>query len=61
MERRNFLKGAAPLAVASAVSPIALTADISTPDRIAAMTKNLNPVIQKARDAAMAVLKPTEA
>lgn len=63
MERRNFLKGAAPLAIASAsaASPIVLADGAAGPNRVAVMTKNLNPAIQKARDAAMAVLQPTEA
>lgn len=65
MERRHFLTGAAPLA-AAATSPAVLTSSASaaaagtTGDRVAMLTQNLNPDIQKARDAALAVLKPSE-
>ncbi|MCP5541020.1 MAG: membrane dipeptidase [Akkermansiaceae bacterium] len=62
MERRNFIKGAAPLAVAGS-GPLAAAAAVKaeeTPENpVAALTDNLNPEIRKARDAAMAVLQPS--
>jgi membrane dipeptidase len=57
MERRNFLKGAAPLAAAAATPFTA--ADGREGDPIGDFTTNLLPSIQKARDAAMSVLKPS--
>ena len=57
MERRNFIKGAAPLAAAAA-TPFISTAEGKTGNPLANLTENLNPDIQKAREAAMAVLKP---
>lgn len=59
MERRNFLKGAAPLAAAAATTPFANAAADNTGDSVADLTTNLLPSIQKARDAAMSVLKPS--
>ena len=58
MERRNFIKGAAPLAAAAA-TPFISTAEGKTGNPLANLTENLNPDIQKAREAAMAVLKPS--
>ena len=58
MERRNFIKGAAPLAAAAA-TPFISTAEGKTGNPLANLTANLNPDIQKAREAAMAVLKPS--
>lgn len=60
MERRNFIKGAAP--IAAAALPLAnLTAHAAakTGSPLAGLTENLNADIQKARDAALAVLKPS--
>ena len=57
MERRNFLKGAAPLAAAAATPFTAAAADGREGDPIGDLTTNLLPSIQKARDAAMSVLK----
>ncbi|MCB1087940.1 MAG: membrane dipeptidase, partial [Verrucomicrobiae bacterium] len=63
MERRNFIKGAAaPLAAASTFAPLSAATAAAvgeTGDPVKDLTENLNPVIQKARDAAMAVLKPS--
>jgi membrane dipeptidase len=59
MERRNFLKGAAPLAAAVATPFTAAAADGREGDPIGDLTTNLLPSIQKARDAAMTVLKPS--
>ena len=59
MERRNFLKGAAPLAAAAATPFTAAAADGREGDPIGDLTTNLLPSIQKARDAAMSVLKPS--
>lgn len=60
MERRHFLKSAAPLAAAS---PLLASAAAQEPlvadDPVKRLTENLNPTIQKARDAALAVLKPS--
>lgn len=58
MERRNFIKGAAPLA-AVAAAPFTSAAEGKTGNPLADLTENLNPDIQKARQAAMAVLKPS--
>jgi len=58
MERRHFFKSAGTLAAA----PVLATAAERSPDakeRIEALTSGLNPAIQKARDAALAVLKPS--
>ncbi|MEX2579981.1 MAG: membrane dipeptidase [Verrucomicrobiales bacterium] len=74
MERRNFITGTAPLAVAAtapfsaAASAGAANDDTGGPDtggpapgdRVADLTDNLNPKIQEARAAAMAVLEPSE-
>lgn len=62
MERRHFLTGAAPLAAAvspSVLAPSADGAEGGTGNPVADLTENLNPDIQKARDAALAVLKPS--
>ena len=59
MERRNFLKGAAPLAAAAATPFTAAAADGREGDPIGDLTTNLLPSIQNARDAAMSVLKPS--
>lgn len=55
-----FIKGAAPLAAGAAATPFAPGAgNAEERDRLAGLSENLNPEIQKARDAAMAVLKPS--
>jgi len=59
MERRNFIKGVVPLAAGANAVPSVTRAAGSGEDRLSGITENLNPAIQKARDAAMAVLKPT--
>lgn len=62
MERRNFLKGAAPLAAAAAATPlssVAAEAPGKTGDAVGDLTSNLLPAIQQAREAALALLKPT--
>lgn len=58
MERRQFIQQAAPL-TAAAAAPLASAAASGTDERIKLLTENLNPSIQKARDAALAVLKPS--
>lgn len=60
MERRNFIKGVVPLAAGANAAPSIAGAAGSGEDPLSGITENLNPTIQKARDAAMAVLKPTD-
>jgi len=57
MERRQFIQKV-PLAAAAA-APLASAAPSGSDDRIKLLTENLNPSIQKARDAALAALKPS--
>ncbi len=65
MERRQFLKSAAPAvaAPAGAVAMVAASASSQVAglpdDPVKRLTDNLNPAIQKARDAALAVLQPS--
>ena len=61
MDRRDLIKTAAPLALAGAATSANAQADggfdaVYTGDQL---TENLNPEIQKYRDAALAVLKPS--
>jgi membrane dipeptidase len=59
MERRHFLRSA-PLAAATPVlSDVAAVEAAVSDDPVKRLTENLNPVIRKARDAAMAVLQPS--
>lgn len=61
MNRRNLLKGTLPAALAgsagAAVGVPATTRAESSPE---ALTENLNPVIQRCRDTALAILEPSE-
>lgn len=60
MDRRHFLKSAAPVAAASPLAvAVAQEAPLSV-DPVKRLTENLNPMIQKAREAALAVLQPSE-
>ncbi len=60
MERRHFLRSAAPLVAAAPLVSSASAQDTPvSEDPVKRLTENLNPVIQKAREAALAVLKPS--
>ncbi len=59
MERRHFLRATTPLAAVPLVSTVAGQEGQRT-DPVRGLTENLNPVIRKARDAALAVLQPSE-
>jgi len=67
MERRDLIKSAAlPLAATAAGTHTALAAaavaatSATTAERVKALTEDLNPVIQSAREAALATLQPSE-
>lgn len=62
MERRDFIKSSAPLATAAGSAPLVASSSadaVGTGDPLKNLTENLNPVIQQARDAGLAVLKPS--
>lgn len=63
MERRHFLKGAATPLAAAGLAPFSLSGSAAaaegTGDPVRDLTENLNPVIQKARDAGLSVLQPS--
>lgn len=59
MDRRDLLKGGVPLALAGAAPAQAQQFRPQTGDP-GPLTEGLNPVIQRCRDAALAVLKPSE-
>jgi membrane dipeptidase len=62
MERRHFIRSAAPLAAATPLLSTGTGAVRDTPvpeDPVKRLTENLNPLIQMAREAALAVLKPS--
>ncbi|MBU6180810.1 MAG: dipeptidase, partial [Verrucomicrobia bacterium] len=62
MERRHFIRSAAPLAAATPLlsTGTGTAQDAPVPeDPVKRLTANLNPVIQKAREAALAVLQPS--
>lgn len=59
MDRRNFLKSAAPVAAASPLAGVVARDSEVPEDPVKRLTENLNPVIQKAREAALAVLQPS--
>jgi len=62
MERRHFIRSAAPLAAATPLlsTGTGTAQDGPVPeDPVKRLTANLNPVIQKAREAALAVLQPS--
>ena len=59
MDRRHFLKAATLLAAASPLSAALAQDSVEAAGGIESFTENLNPVIQKARDAALAVLQPS--
>lgn len=59
MDRRHFLKSAAPVAAASPLAGAFAREAAASADPVKRLTENLNPVMQKARDAAMAVLQPS--
>lgn len=58
MDRRRFLKSAAPAAAANPLSGVPAR-ETSAGDPVKRLVENLNPEIQKARDAALAVLQPS--
>ncbi len=61
MDRRDLLKSSAPLALAgtAAVAPVAVAAAQAIPTA-KTLTAELNPVIQRCRDAALKILKPSQ-
>ncbi|MCB1204438.1 MAG: membrane dipeptidase [Verrucomicrobiae bacterium] len=59
MDRRHFLKSAAPVAAATPLAGVVAQNSEAPEDRVKRLTENLNPVIQKAREAALAVLQPS--
>lgn len=61
MERRHFLKSATPLAAPALAASASATAQeaAASDDPVRRLTEGLNPSIQKARDAALAVLQPS--
>ncbi|MCB1061711.1 MAG: membrane dipeptidase [Verrucomicrobiae bacterium] len=63
MERRDFFKNAAAPLIVTGTTAAAATAAIAVEEpsgnSVAALTENLNPAIQKGRDAALAILQPT--
>lgn len=59
MDRRNILKTAAPLAFAGAAVQTARAQSTSS-SGAAQLTANLNPVIQRCRDTALDILKPSQ-
>ncbi len=64
MDRRDFFRNAAvPIAVAGAPAATTAAAAAATEpapeDPVARLSENLNPVIQKSRDAALAILQPS--
>jgi len=64
MHRRDLLKSVAPVALAGAAAPAIPRAAATTDapvNPLAALTENLNPTMQRCRDAALAVLKPSAA
>ena len=64
MQRRSFLQSSAAMSVAAVHAgreSLNARCDEATDDPIARLTQSLNPQIQQAREAALAVLKPTAA
>jgi membrane dipeptidase len=64
MQRRSFLQSSAAISVAAVHAgsgSLNARGDEASDDPIARLTQNLNPQIQQAREAALAVLKPTAA
>lgn len=58
MDRRTLLKSGVPLAVAG-TGATALSVPARDANPVAALTEGLNPIMQRNRDAALAVLKPS--